>query len=281
MYEPKNCKISDIKEKSSNKKNNKINDDNKMEDKNIINIEENKNNDLNKINIKIEDEKKNINQNNNIPLNTIDKNKTNEKYLEEINLKKNILDPLSVIIKLAILSKKQNGTKISVYNNILYIQEVGMFQSFVRIIFKNNKVDIQYLYNPIEYACKYFLNKDYIKINPNIKKIFINAQNGLKSLMETYKEHIIITHTLYFYYNIIQNYLSENYNEKLFMNDSFTIFYKEELLKELNSQWTNEKIKIVLEMIEFINSEKESNKSVKCLEEFMVIIDNNITKINF
>lgn len=34
-------------------------------------------------------------------------------------------------------------------------------------------------------------------------------------------------------------------------------------------------------MIEFINGEKESNKSIKCLEEFMVIIDNNINKFNF
>ena len=272
MYEPKNLKGYDEKEKLYNKKNNKLKDDIKNEDKNIINREENKKNDLEEIKIE------NGTQNNNL-FSVLDK--SNEKYLEEVNFKKNILDPLSVIIKLAILSKKQVGSKISVYNNILYIQEVGIFQSFVRVMFKNNKVDIQYLYNPIQCACKFFLNKDYISKNPNIKKIFINAQSGLKSLIETYKEHTIIIHTLYFYYNIIENHLSDNYNEKLFIEDSFTIYYKEDLLKELNSQWTNEKIKIVLEMIEFINGEKESNKSIKCLEEFMIIIDNNINKFNF
>lgn len=266
MYEPKNFKGYEERERLFNKKNNKMIDnikyEDKNEDKNIMNTEENKNNDLEEINL--EDTKKDI-----------------QKNLEEINLKKNVLDPLSIIIKLAILSKKQIGTKISVYNNVLYIQEVGIFQSFVRVIFNNNKVDIQYLYNPIQYACNKFLIKEYIKENPNIKKIFINAQLGLKCLIETYKEHMIIIHTLYFYYNIIENHLSDNYNKKLFIEDSFSGYYKEDLLKELNSQWTNEKIKIVLEMIEFINGEKESNKSIKCLEEFMVIIDNNINKFNF
>ena len=47
--------------------------------------------------------------------------------INENNNKKYILDPLSVIIKLVILSKKDIGTKISVSNNVIYIQEVGIF----------------------------------------------------------------------------------------------------------------------------------------------------------
>ena len=59
---------------------------------------------------------------------------------DKATIHKYILDPLSVIIKLAILSKKRIGTKISVYNNIVYIQEIGVFQALVRYVFKNNKV---------------------------------------------------------------------------------------------------------------------------------------------
>ena len=181
--------------------------------------------------------------------------------------KKYLLDPFSVIIKLAILSKKEVGTKISVYNNVLYIQEVGIFQPLVRYIFSNNKVDIQYLYNPIHLACKHFLD-----VNKDIKKIFISAQNGIKKLIQTYKEHLIIVHTLFYYYNIIENYLSGKFNDKLFIVDIFSEYYSEAWLQKMNAIWTTEKIKIILDMIQFINNDNEIN-SIRCLEEFMSIID--------
>ena len=207
--------------------------------------------------------------------------KDNKISIDKIdNNLKFILDPLSIIIKLAILSKKDIGTKICVYNNILYIQEIGVFQSLVRYMFKNNKIDIQYLYNPIELACKFYLNDKNNFNNLNIKLIFTSAQEGIKKLIKTYHEHLIIVHTLYFYYNIIENYLCSKYNERLFMSDSFSIYYTDDLIEKFNSQWTREKIKIVLEMIEFINNDNsELNKSIKCLEEFMVIIDNNVNTL--
>lgn len=190
---------------------------------------------------------------------------------------KYILDPLSIIIKLAILSKKQIGTKISVYNNVLFIQEVGIFQSLVRYVFKSNKIDIQYLYNPIEIACNYFLNEQFVRITPNIKNLFIDAQKGIKSLIETYKTFTIITHTLYMYYNIISNYLGDRYNKNLFIKDTISELYNKELINKLNSIWNADRIKIVLNMIEYIN--KGDENSIKCLEEFMIIIDDEIKKI--
>ena len=189
---------------------------------------------------------------------------------------KYILDPLSVIIKLSILSKKKIGCKICVYNNIIYIQEIGVFQSLVRYIFKNNKVDIQYLYNPIQLACIQYLNKNYILHTPDIKNLFINAQKGIKNLIETYNNFTIITHTLYLYYNIISNYLDSIHNENLFIKDNMSNIYGTEIVDKLNSSWTIDRIKIVLNLTEFINNDKESEKSVKCLEEFMVIIDKEI-----
>ena len=84
-----------------------------------------------------------------------------------------ILDPLSVIIKLAILSNKPIGTKLRIDNNIIYTQEPGPFQAFCRYIFKNNKTDIQYLYNPIEFACQQYLTKPCLQQNPKMKDLFI------------------------------------------------------------------------------------------------------------
>ena len=194
----------------------------------------------------------------------------------DIPFSKYILDPLSVIIKLAILSKKKVGCKLCVYNNIVYIQEIGAFQSLVRYIYKNNKVDIQYLYNPIQLACIKYLCKEYVQNNPDIKNIFINAQKGIQNLIETYNNFTVITHTLYLYSNIISNNLDAIFNENLFIKDNMTQIYSLEIINKLNESWTNERIKIVLNLIDFINNDKDAEKSVKCLEEFMVIIDKEI-----
>jgi hypothetical protein len=79
-----------------------------------------------------------------------------------VDLQLYILDPLSVIIKLAILSNKPVGTKICISKNIIYLQEPGPFQSFCRYIFSTNKTDIQYIYNPIQLACQNYLSKEVV-----------------------------------------------------------------------------------------------------------------------
>jgi hypothetical protein len=152
-------------------------------------------------------------------------------------ISKYILDPLSVIIKLAILSKKQLGCKICIHNNVLYIQEPGIFQPFVRYVYKNNKYDLHYLYNPIELACSYYLDKKTQGFtNTNIRSLFVNAQKGLEILMENYKESIVVVHTLFMYYNIISNYLGENYNKNLFIKDDISIEYTEAIIYNFHNR---------------------------------------------
>ena len=63
----------------------------------------------------------------------------------QINLKTFVLDPLSVIIKLAVIGNKPVGTKILISNNVIYLQEPGPFQALCRVFFKTNKTDLQYL----------------------------------------------------------------------------------------------------------------------------------------
>jgi hypothetical protein len=111
---------------------------------------------------------------------------------KKIDLHLYILDPLSVIIKLAILSNKEIGTKICITSNIIYLQEPGPFQALCRFIFNSNKTDIQYLYNPIELACQTYLTKQCIQQNPKIKDLFKCAQNGILKLMETYRSCSVV-----------------------------------------------------------------------------------------
>jgi len=124
-------------------------------------------------------------------------------------LKNYIFDPLSTIIKLAVLKNKSIGTKISIKNNIIYIQESGIFQSFVRYYNGNSKNDLHFLSIPIEFACAKYINNEMISKIPDIMILFKCAQDGLLNLMETYNEYPIIVHCLKYYYSIIETHINE------------------------------------------------------------------------
>jgi hypothetical protein len=156
-----------------------------------------------------------------------------------------ILDPLSVIIKLVVLSYKPIGTKIFISNNILYLHDPGLFQGISRYILKTNKTDLQYIYNPIQIACQTFLSKEYISKNPKIKDLFIYAKNGIERLIETYKKSSCIVLCLRYFISLISNYVDQIYNENIFHKDEMTKNYTKDITDKLNSQWTTEKIKII------------------------------------
>jgi hypothetical protein len=193
----------------------------------------------------------------------------------KINVKLFILDPLSVIIKLAILSNKPVGTKLLIQNNVIYFQEPGPFQALCRIFYNSNKTDLQYMYNPINIACLHFLSKDFLTKTPRIKNLFICAQNGLKKLMETYKSCSILNLTLNYYYAILTNHIEQQYNENMFNRDSFTCYYTKEINDVLIKQWNDEKIKVVLDLIIFLLKYNDNPNNVKSLETIMDSIDNN------
>ena len=135
----------------------------------------------------------------------------------EINMleqKSFVFDPLSTIIKLAVLGHKPMKSKISLKDNIITIQVSGVMQSISRYYSGDTKTDIHYLSLPIELACKEYLTLKHLNRNPDIVKLFKCAQTGLTNLMETYRTYPIIVHCLKYYFSIIETYLNELLSEK-------------------------------------------------------------------
>jgi len=206
-------------------------------------------------------------------MNTLPENNNN------INIKLFLLDPLSVIIKLAIIDNKPNGTKICIQNNNIFLQEPGPFQALCRYMLNTNKTDLQFMYNPIQIACQTFLTKENISKNPRIKTLFICAQQGIEKLKETYKNCSIIYLCLNYYYIIITNYVEQFYNETIFKKDSMTLLYTTEVVNSLNSQWSQEKITIILDLILFLSNDKMAVNNVKSLENIINSIDSETQQI--
>jgi hypothetical protein len=131
------------------------------------------------------------------------------------------------------------------------------------------------MYNPVNVACLYFLSKSFVEETPRIKNLFICAQNGLKKLIETYKTCSIITLTLNYYYALLTNHINQIYNENMFIKDNFTCYYTQDVCERLNKQWTDEKIKVILDIISFLLKHNDNPNNVKSLETIMESIDTN------
>lgn len=188
-------------------------------------------------------------------------------WTDKFNLKHYILDPFSVIVKLAILSKKPIGTKIMIHKNCLYFQEPGFFQAFSRSYYQSNKIDIQYLYNPIYQACEKYIKKD-----KKYELLFIFALEGLRRLMETYSNCSIVGICLSYYYCIIDQYIQKTENQRLFYKDTISDIYTDETVKRLDQGWTEEKIKVVLDLISFLAQDQKADVNIISLD---TLIKNN------
>lgn len=151
-----------------------------------------------------------------------------------------ILEPLQALLQIAYLSFTPIGTKLTIHNNILYIQPPNYSQSIVRWYNNDTQEDLFYLFN-IFYRFKkfyYFLAasnsvngnssgnanvgtslavKDSDNsilssaskiINKKLYDLLIElAKNGIGNLIRTYgqTEKIHILHTLQMYKNILEN----------------------------------------------------------------------------
>ena len=195
------------------------------------------------------------------------------------NYKLYVLDPLSTIIKLAIIGNKPIGTKIFINDNTIYLQEPGLFQALCRVYYNTNKTDLQYLYNPIYYACQTYLANKFIDKTPAIKKLFSSAIIGLMRLKDTYKSCPIIPLCLNLYISVIENHLDEHLVDSLFKKDGMTAHYDSETLATLHNFWNSDRIKVVLDLIEFLCKDYSAANNVQSLQIFMNNIDTEVCKL--
>lgn len=201
--------------------------------------------------------------------------KEEEKEKETIITDKQfILNPLTVIIKLSILSCKPIGTKIHIQNNIIYFQEPGMFQSLARYIFNSNKSHLQYIYNPIKIACQTYLSSSK-EFPTNIINLFISAKSGIENLMKTYITCPMTILCLKYYHEILSNYIVD----KDFVVDKeiTTELYTNDILQKFKEQWNSSKLKIVIDLMDFVSKHDENN--IKSLETIIQTIDEDTHKL--
>ena len=173
----------------------------------------------------------------------------------ENNNNKQILDPLSSIIRLALLNYKEKGCKISIYNNKIYIQPPNIFQGTVRWTYGDNRNDLHNLCNPIEKAVQWYDPKT----NEDIESIFKTAVEGLKKLKKAYisKDNKIgdsnlVCHSITHYINILNNRLK---------NGDYPKIENDKDPSGLKYLWYKNEIMVIKNLLEITSEKRDKNES--------------------
>lgn len=166
-----------------------------------------------------------------------------------------IIDPMSCLIKLSILSFYNDGTKINVSNNKISFDEPTVFQGVFRYFKGDGREDLHNLNNPINKCKEWYWKND----DENIKFLFDAAVGGLKKLQATYSNnstiHIVFDH----YINLLKN--TNTIEEKIIeknVNNKINEIHR--FLKEL---WSEHEINLIINLLkEFKGKYENSSKEV-------------------
>lgn len=195
--------------------------------------------------------------------------------------KNDILDPLSLVIKLYIYSFKPDGTKLSILNNQIEFQEAGLFQSTIRTINRDTKNDLINMLFPLTFACITYLNH-YNKVK--YEEIFNKVLFSLDKLNHVYESNEI-THNTEQLKNIILKFLSDKKFEPEMIISNWNepaSALKKSFYAQTNSVWTENRLNILLGYIcEISNSESSDNtySLIISLNTFMNWIDLLVIKL--
>lgn len=205
-----------------------------------------------------------------------------------MSVHKQILDPLSTLCKIGLLSFYENGSKISITDNIIEIQRSESKQWLIRTYRGDSKEQISLLYNPIIKSIQWYIFQEQRNINlvnkekiNAIKNIMEFTIQGLRKLKETYKDGNVIL-TIQFLINNLKIAISdkpdyelfEDYNDNITFEDNGILNY--EKIKEI---WNIDTIHSISTQFQLckknVNNQDELNNM---LESLYLMLRNTDTK---
>jgi hypothetical protein len=195
--------------------------------------------------------------------------------LFKVNNDKNfIIDPLTCMIRLAMLSFKDIGTKISIIDNKIAFNDPHILQGPLRWSQGDNRDDLHNLYRPIVKALEWYDIKE-----ENIKIIFDLSIEGLDKLKQAYIDNSSITHSLELYRKEILD-LKNNISKTTINNSENVVINK--IYMDLKQLWNKNEINIVTNLFNEIKdtSDVQSVKSLmNALDSIIFIKEEKVKSI--
>ena len=169
-------------------------------------------------------------------------------YTNPPNNRNLILEPLSTVLKLAILTYKASGTKISIHDNAIKYSEPSMMQGLYRGLHGDNREDLHNICNPLKKSLKW-----YPKTEESHEILYHLCLKGLETLDQAYDTNSTIHHTIQHYIGLIKDEpkYDENVQDK---SDKREDKPENPLIDELRDIWSREEIAIVSDLLRLCES---------------------------
>jgi len=172
---------------------------------------------------------------------------------------KQILDPLTTVIKIALLYFYETGTKVSINNNCIQFHEPTPFQGVVRFRNGDSRTKLHNLKEPIQNCMLWFPYSRY----EDLKKIYKYAVKGLQKLKVSYNNS---TNDLIDYYiEIINKNLNEMENKLDSSKLEETIVLQDRLQSDIKKIWNYQEVKLIRTFFDILEVRYE-NKDIKNVE---------------
>ena len=183
-----------------------------------------------------------------------------------------ILEPMQVMIQLALLAHSPIGTKISVNSNILRIQAPTWSQGAYRWWNNDNKDDLYYLFHAIRRYYKWYKSQN----DEVYQYILVWAIRGIDKLSETYNkaDKNNIRHTLALYKNVLDLKTDEIFKDNA--EDTITI---DQVFKEITNIYDDRLIYIVHNALLLMEQETNTEFKEKILSGLILILEPMNVKI--
>ena len=169
-----------------------------------------------------------------------------------------LLEPFTIFIKLSIVSFKEKGTKISIKNNSIQIEDPHYLQGLCRHLNRTNREHISYLLKPIKRFIIMFPPD-----NDKIIYIYLRCIKGIEILKDSYvNKASTILNSLDLFICIIKKRLDKDEVEEIHIPEKlYDIWNKDDihlLYNLIDNCEKNNGDKYYLESIESIIKSKES-----------------------
>jgi len=171
---------------------------------------------------------------------------------KDSKIKNLILEPLCVILRLALLQYKDKGTKLSVNNNSIQYQEPSG-QGLVRLWGGDCREDLHNLYHPILKATEWYPYNEY-------QLFYDECITGLQLLNNVYEGNSIIKYTISHYISTIES----NDNESKRKEQKFN-----PIIDRLKDIWEKDEIKAIYDLFKLIKMNKNRDVYLKTLEDIL------------
>jgi hypothetical protein len=191
-----------------------------------------------------------------------------------------VLEPLQAIVQLAILSLCPIGTKLTIQENILYLQLPNVIQPISRWYNADKKDDLLFLFQVIRRFIKWYnpRNNTSSPISIELYRLIVGmAVQGLDKLIKTYSsiDCNTITQVVNMYKNLLQTHDNQDI-DKLFSDNGLNM---DEVFQRIISLYNEMTINIINNFLLLISDETDDACLLDFIEGFNLIIKKTNTMI--